>query len=168
MNTQEKDMNLIGPVAPYAGGTLFAVGVFVAFLIPLHDREEIETYYTEEVLTYSESSVQDTQVRRFCFPWFCERTEVEYGLQNTGEVAGDFIVHFQFHNDSESATESATLNVGPGEVGIAKSVSPFEGRSEYTIGVEPPVVRIPHQRTVTRRVNTFRLLYDSLPHRLGR
>ena len=161
-------MNLIAAVASYAGGILFAVGVFVAFLLPLHDREEAETYFTEEVLTYKDSSVQDTQVRRFCLPWFCERTEVEYGLQNTGAVAGDFIVHFQFHSDGEAVTESATLSVGPGEVGIAKSVSPFKGRSEFTIGVEPPVVRTPHQRTVTRKVNTFGLLYDSLPHRLGR
>ena len=161
-------MNLIAVVAPYAGGIVFAGGVLFGLSLPLHDREEVETYYTEEVLTYTESSVQDTQVRRFCLPWFCERTEVEYVLQNTGAVAGDFILHFQFHSGGEAVTESVTLSVGPGEVGIAKSVSPFEGRSEYTIGVEPPVVKIPHRRTVTRKVNTFRLWYDSLPHRLGR
>ena len=147
---------------------MFAGGVLFAFLLPLHDREEVETYYTEEVLTYTETSVQDTQVTRFCFPWFCERTEVEYGLQNTGAVAGDFAVHFQFHNDGEAATESVTLSVGPGEAEVARSVSPFEGRSEYMIRVEPPVLKIPHRRTVTKQVSTFRVLYDLLPHRLGR
>ena len=158
-------MNFIAAVSPFVG---VGIGGLLAMLLPLHEVEEIETYYTKEVLTYTESSVQDTQVTRFCFPWFCDRTEVEYGLQNTGAVAGDFVVHFQFHSDGEVATESATLSVGPGEAGVARSVSPFKGRSEYTIRVEPPVVKLPHLRTVTKPVNTFRILYDLLPHRLGR
>ena len=146
----------------------FAVGAVLALFIPLHERVEVETHYTEEVLTYTESSVLDRQVTKFCFPRICDKTEVEYGFQNTSRSPGVFEVHVHFFNETEEATESESSSVASGEDALVNVVSPLEGRSQYTVEVMPPVVKVPHQRNVTKQFNTFRVLYDLLPHRLNR
>ena len=144
------------------------IGGVLALFIPLHEKEEAETYFIEEVLTYAESSVLDKQITEFCFPWFCDRTEVEYGFQNTSTIPGDFVVHIRFFNGTEEATESVPSSVAPGEDALVNVVSPLKGRSQYKVEVVPPVVSVRRERTVTRQVNTLRMLYDLLPHRQPR
>ena len=143
------------------------VGAVLGLFLPLHEVEEVETYFTEEVLTYVESNVLDKQVTKYCFPWFCEKTEVEYRFQNTSRTHGEFVVHIRFFNDTEEATESVSSSVAPGEDALVNVVSPLKGRSQYRAEVVPPVVKTPQQRTITSKVNTFRLMYDLLPHRQG-
>lgn len=155
-------MNYYVP-APIQYAVAAAIAV-ILLIAPIHDVEEVETYYTKDELTYRGLSFAETQVRRFCFPWFCDKTEVQYVFQNTSNATGDFVVRIHFFNDFSQATETLKSSVAPGDQASVTVVSPLKGRSQFKVDVVPPVVSVPHERTVTKRVNTFVKLYDLLRH----
>ena len=136
----------------YAIGAAIVVAILLA---PVHEVEQVETYYISEPLTYEETFRRASQVNRFCFPWFCDRTEVQYGIRNTDSDVGKFLITFAFDNGTDRATENVPQTVGSGEESTVSQTSPFRGVSEFSVGVAPPSKLVPHQRTVTKRVNTL-------------
>jgi hypothetical protein len=132
--------------------TVIAVSVLIA---PVHEVEEVETHYTREPLTYEQTFARESQVRRFCFPWFCDKTQVQYGLRNTDDSLGEFPVNFIFDNGSDRATKTETTTIIAGEEVAVTVVSPLKGQSGFTINVIPPAKRVSHEWTVTKKVSTL-------------
>ena len=144
-------MNLQGMVMS-ALGLVFVTSML---LVPMHDVEQTETYFTREPLTYEETFVRANQIRPFCFPWFCDKTQVQYGIKNTDNSVGTFTVTFAFDNGTDRGSENVSVEVQVGaEITISKN-SPLRGVSEYSIDVTPPSKLVSHQRIVTKRVNTM-------------
>ena len=140
------------------GMVMSAVGAVIAvaiLLIPIHAVEELETFFTSEPLAYKETFVRHSQVGGFCFPWFCNKTEVQYGLRNMDEAQGAFNVNFVFDNGSEVATKTVSTSVIAGEEVAITTKSPLKGESEVRINVLSPVKSVPHERKVIRRVSTL-------------
>ena len=141
----------------WALGTVIAVAFLTA---PIHEIDEVETYYTYEPLTYRQTLLRNRQVNRICFPWFCERTEVQYGLQNTADASGLFSVNFVFDNDTSRETNTKTITLYAGEEGSVSMVSSLRGQSRFGVNVIAPQKAMQHERTVTKKVNTLSKLDD--------
>ena len=141
----------------YAIGAVIAVAILLA---PVHEVEQVETYYISEPLTYEETFLRPSQVNRFCFPWFCDKTEVQFGIRNTDSDVGNFVITFAFDNGKDRATENVPQTLGSGEELTVSQTSPFRGISEFTVGVAPPSKLVPHQRTVTKHVNTLSQMWE--------
>ena len=139
----------------YAVAAVFAVALLLA---PVHRVEETETFFTREALTYQQSFVGKDQVKGFCFPWFCEKTEVRYLLSNTDLYPGDFNLNFVFSNASEVATKTVTTRAKAGEEMAVVVKSPIRGQSEFTVNVLAPAKPVPHERTVVKYVDTLSML----------
>ena len=121
----------------------------------MHEVEQTETYYVSEPLTYEETFLRASQVNRFCFPWRCEKTEVQYSIKNTDNAMGTFVINFAFDDGRDRATENVSLMIGPGEELTVSQTSPFKEVSEFSVSVAPPSKLVPHQRSVTKRVSTL-------------
>ena len=132
-----------------------AVIVVAILLAPVHEVEQAETYHISEPMTYEETFLRASQVNKFCFPWFCDKTEVQFGIRNTDSDVGKFVITFAFDNGTDRATENVAQTVGPSEEMTVSQSSPLRGVSEFSVGVAPPSKLIPHQRTVTKHVNTL-------------
>ena len=117
--------------------------------------EQAETYYISEPLTYEKTFLRASQVNRFCFPGFCDKTEIQYGIRNSDSNVGQFLITFAFDNGKDRATENVRQTVGTGEEMTVSQTSPFRGVSEFSVGVAPPSKLVPHQRTVSKHVNTL-------------
>ena len=135
-----------------AVGTVIVISIM---LVPIHDIEQTETYFTREPLTYEETFVRAKQVRPFCFPWFCDKTQDQYGIKNTDNGIGIFTVTFAFDNGTDRGTENVSIEVQAGTEMTISQNSPLRGISEYSVDVTPPSKLVSHQRTVTKRVNTL-------------
>ena len=105
-------MTTFNGLIEFAFAAVFAVALLLA---PVHRVEETETFFTREALTYQQSFVGKDQVKGFCFPWFCKKTEVRYLLRNTDVYPGDFSLNFVFSNASEVATKTVTTRAKAGE-----------------------------------------------------
>ena len=143
------------PGRGFVGLAVFAVIAVAILIVPVHEVEEVETYYTRELLTYEQTFVRESQVKRFCFPWFCDRTEVQYGLRNTDDALGEFHVNFVFDNDTDRDTKTETITIIAGEEVAVAVESPLRGHSEFTVNVIPPTKLVSHERTVTKKVSTL-------------
>ena len=132
-----------------------AVIVVAILLVPVHEVEQAETYYISEPLTYEETFLRASQVNRFCFPWLCAKTEVQYGIKNTDSDVGQFVITFIFDTGKDRATENVPQTIASGEEMTVSQTSPFRGVSEFSVDVSPPSKLVPHQRTVTKSVNTL-------------
>ena len=148
-------MTTANGLVQYAVYLVVAVALLLA---PVHRVEESETYFTREPLTYEQTFVGKDQVRGFCFPWFCEKTEVRYVLRNTDEHPGDFNLNFVFSNASEVATKTISARAIAGEKVAVVAKSPIKGQSEFTVNVLAPTKSVPHERTVVKHVNTLSML----------
>ena len=73
----------------------------VILLAPIHEVEQTETAFTRETLTYQETFVRERQVTGFCFPWICNKTQIQYGIRNTDDLPGEFGINVVFDNGSE-------------------------------------------------------------------
>ena len=144
-------MNLHGMVTSAVGTVI----VFSILLVPMHDVEQTETFFTREPLTYEETFVRANQVRPFCFPWFCDKTQVQYGIKNTDNSVGEFTVTFAFDNGTDRGTENVSVEVQAGAETTISQNSPHRGISEFSVDVTPPSKLVSQQRTVTKRVNTL-------------
>ena len=140
-----------------AVGTVIVISIL---LVPMHDVEQTETYFTREPLTYEETFVRANQVRPFCFPWFCDKIQVQYGIKNTDNGVGVFTVTFAFDNGTDRGTENVSVEVQAGAEMTISQNSPLRGISEYSVDVTPPSKLVSHQRTVTKRVNTLSQLSE--------
>ena len=60
-------------------------------------------------------SFAQAKLTGFCFPWFCDKTEVQYGIRNTDSDVGKFLITFAFDNGKDRATENVAQTVGSGE-----------------------------------------------------
>ena len=149
MNLQRMVMSAVGTVI-----------VISILLFPIHHVEQMETYFTREPLTYEETFVRASQVRPFCFPWFCDKTQVQYGIKNTDNGVGVFTVTFAFDNGTDRGTENASVEVQSGAEMTISQNSPLSGISEYSVDVTPPSKLVSHQRTVTKRVHTLSQLSE--------
>ena len=75
---------------------------------------------------------------RFCFPWFCDKTEVPFDIRNTDNDVGKFLIIFAFDNGTDRATENLPQTVGRGEEMTVSQTSPFRGVSEFSVCAAPP------------------------------
>ena len=149
----------------YAVAAMFAVALLLA---PVHRVEDVEIFFTREPLQYQQSFVSKDQVRGFCFPWFCEKTEVRYLLRNTDEYPGDFSLNFVFSKASEIATKTVSTRAKAGEEVAVVVKSPIRGQSEFTVNVLAPTKSVPQERTVVKHVNTLSRLPQLLKLRRSR
>lgn len=145
---------------------LLAVVAVAILIVPVHEVEEVETYYTPEELAYEQTLVRESQVTRFCFPWFCEKTQVQYGLRNTDDAPGEFRINLIFDNGSERESTTKTTTIIGGEERVVTVESPLRGKSDYTGNVIPPRKLVAHERTVTKNINTLSKLWELRPLRL--
>ena len=58
-------------------------------------------------LIYEKTSLPASQVNRFRFPWFCGKTEAQFGIRNTYSDVGKFLFAFAF----DDGTNRVTVNV---------------------------------------------------------
>ena len=89
------------------------------------------------------------------FPWFCGKTEAQFGIRNTDIHVGKFLITFAFDNGTDRAAENVPQTVGPDDEMTVSQTSPFRGVSEFSVDVTPPSKLVPHQWTVTKLVNTL-------------
>ena len=78
------------------GSAIAAMFAVALLLAPIHRVEETETFFTIEALTYQQRFVDSDQVKGFCFPWFCEKTEIRYIFRNTDVYPGEFNLNIVF------------------------------------------------------------------------
>ena len=131
-----------------AFGGLIAAMVLTTATWPI---DQVETYYTPQPYTYTESEVLEKQVRNF--PWINEVTQVQYIVQNTNLSEGKFVLNFIFNNGSETATRTKTVVIIGGEQQAVTMNSPLKGISTIILNVIPPNYSIPHERTIQKMVN---------------
>ncbi len=152
-------MTTLNGLVGSAVAAMFAVALLLA---PVHSVEETETYFTIEALTHQQRFMGSDQVKGFCFPWFCEKTEIRYLLRNTDAYPGEFNLNFVFRNASEVASKTVSARALAGEEVAVVVKSPIKGHSEFTVNVLAPTKSVPHERTVVRNVNTLSKLPELL------
>lgn len=129
---------------------LFIAGVI--FFVPIHEVEEVETYYTSEPLTFEKSLILETQVSRWIF-W--DATEVQYIVKNTDVKDGVFTLNFVFRNEKEIKSSTKRITILAGTQEAITEVSPFSGVSNVTLNVIPSNKSVTHERTITKKVTTW-------------
>ena len=152
----------------WIGIAISAVIVVAILSVPIHDTEEVETYYSYEPLAFRETLVREKQVRRICFPWFCEKTEVQYRLRNIDDYPGQFSLNIIFDNGTNTDTVTESVNINAGEEVSVSIVSPLKGQSAFELNTIAPKKAIPHKRVVPKKVNTFSQLDELWRFRLLR
>lgn len=115
--------------------------------------QEVETYFTSEPYTYEQSLVRINQIRKF--PWIYEVTQAQYMVKNTDTEKGTFVLNFIFDNGAEIETKTKTVDILAGEEKAVTTDSSLKGESTVTLNVIPPKKSIPHERTVTKKVNVW-------------
>ncbi len=137
-----------------------AFGVIIAAIMMstiTWDVQEVETYFTSEPYTYEQSLVRENQIRKF--PWFYEVTRAQYIIKNTDVKMGTFDLNFIFDNGTDTETRTETVEIRAGEEKAVTVDSPLKGESKVTLNVIPPKKSIPHERTVTKKVNGWNYVW---------
>ena len=132
-----------------------AFALFIAgtiFFIPIHEVEEIETYYTDEPLTFEKSLKLETQVRQWIF-W--DATEVQYIIKNTDVIDGVFTLNFIFRNEKDIKSSTKRIAILAGAQEAITVVSPLFGVSNVTLNVIPSNKSVRHERTITKKITTW-------------
>ena len=137
------------------GSAILSVIAVAILLVPVHEVQEVETYDAREPLTYERTFLRESQVTRFCFPWFCDKAQVIYGLKNTDDVPGEFRINFIFDNRIERDTTTKSITIIAGEERAISVDSPIGGKSDFTVNVIPPRKIVTHERLVTKKINTL-------------
>ena len=114
---------------------------------------EVETYVTFEPYTYEQSTVRESQEKRFL--WFFEFTQVQCIVKNTDIKGGNFSLNFIFDNGEKTETKTKTVEIMAGEEKAVTMDSPLEGKSSVTLNVIPPSHSIVQERTVMKEVTVL-------------
>ena len=132
-----------------------ALALFLAgtiFFVPIHEVEEIETYYTSEPLTFEKSLILETQVSRWIFS---NATEVQYIVKNTDVIDGVFTLNFVFRNEKETKSSTKRITILAGAQEAITEVSPLSGESTVTLNIIPSNKSVPHERTIIKKITTW-------------
>lgn len=96
------------------------------------------------------------------FAQVCEigATEVQYLMQNTDTIKGNFTLNFIFNNREDTKTNTRKITIAAGAQEAVTEISPLNGESSVQLNVIPPTKQVPYDVPVKKKVTILKKILD--------